>query len=491
MSANVSKSAKVRAKLNHPIIDTDGHTVEFTPVFFDYIKEVGGAGMSERYKKAVGSRSNNRWMDLSEEERRYTRATCPPWWARPAKNTLDRATASLPHLLYQRMDELGLDFAVLYPTFGLTEPPRIDDEEVRRASCRALNTFHMDIYGPYADRMTPVAVIPVHTPREAMEELEYAVKTQGFKAAVISHVQRPVPKILKEHPEVAGQMTFIDLLALDSEHDYDPFWAKCVELKVAVTTHATGQGWGSRRSVSNYMFNHIGHFGAAGEAFCKALFFGGVTRRFPNLNFAFLEGGVHWACGVFSDIVGHWKKRNAKAIHNLDPQRLDGELMRRLIDEHGNDRMKGKADEIIKWVTQPQRRPKNLDDWAACRAEKLEDLRDLFIPNFYYGCEADDPMVAWAFNSKVNPMGVKFKAMMSSDIGHWDVTDMNEVVEEAHELVDDGLITEEDFRDYTFANAATLYAGMNPDFFKGTVCEAAVAKLLQSASPHAEQAVSA
>jgi hypothetical protein len=65
------------------------------------------------------------------------------------------------------------------------------------------------------------------------------------------------------------------------------------------------------------------------------------------------------------------------------------------------------------------------------------------------------------------------------------------VVEEAHELVDDGLISEEDFYDYTFANAAMLYAGMNPDFFKGTVCEAAVAKLLRSASPHAAQAVSA
>jgi hypothetical protein len=56
----------------------------------------------------------------------------------------------------------------------------------------------------------------------------------------------------------------------------------------------------------------------------------------------------------------------------------------------------------------------------------------------------------------VNSLGVKFKAMMSSDIGHWDVTDMNEVVEEAHELVEDGLITEEDFCDYTFVNAATL-----------------------------------
>jgi hypothetical protein len=32
---------------------------------------------------------------------------------------------------------------------------------------------------------------------------------------------------------------------------------------------------------------------------------------------------------------------------------------------------------------------------------------------------------------------------------------------------------------------------MNPDFFKGTVCEAAVAKLLQSSSQNAAQAVSA
>ena len=65
---------------------------------------------------------------------------------------------------------------------------------MRRASCRALNTFHMDIYGPYADRLTPVAVIPVHTPQEAIEELEFAVKTQGFKAAVISTCSDRCPK---------------------------------------------------------------------------------------------------------------------------------------------------------------------------------------------------------------------------------------------------------------------------------------------------------
>jgi len=30
-----SKSAAVRARLNHPIIDSDGHTAEFEPALFD------------------------------------------------------------------------------------------------------------------------------------------------------------------------------------------------------------------------------------------------------------------------------------------------------------------------------------------------------------------------------------------------------------------------------------------------------------------------
>ncbi len=479
---NGSRSAKVRARVNHPIIDTDGHTVEFTPVLLDYIKDIGGADMVSRYKTAVSGRTNNRWMHLSEQERRDGRATCPPWWARPAKNTLDRATASLPRLLHDRMDELGMDFTVLYPTFGLTEPPRIEEEEVRRVACRALNAFHADIFRDYADRMTPVAVIPVHTPQEGIEELEHAVREQGFKAAVISHVERPVPKVVAEHPELGAHATYLDVLGLDSPYDYDPFWAKCVELKVAVTTHSTGQGWGSRRSVTNYMYNHIGHFGAAGEAMCKAMFFGGVTRRFPRLKFAFLEGGVSWACSLYSDIVGHWKKRNVRAIRDLDPASMDRGLMKKLIVEYGNDRTQSRLDDIIDWFSQPQRHPRELDDWSLCRAESLEDLRDLFVPNFYFGCEADDPMAAWAFNTKINPLGARLKAMMSSDIGHWDVTDMKEVVEEAYELVENRIISEEDFRDFSFTNPASLYAAMNPEFFQGTVCDAAVRSLLGGGS---------
>ncbi len=490
-STKETLSAKIRAGLNHPIIDTDGHTVELQPVFFDYLRRFGGADMIKKYQRASGARPNNLWVAMTEEDRRDARVTCPPWWARPARNTLDRATASLPRLLHERMDELGMDFTVLYPTEGLFTPPTFADEEIRRAACRALNAYHADVYREYADRMTPVAVIPAHTPQEAIEELEYAVNELGFKAMVTAHVERPVPKVNRELPALSDHASYLDLLALDSEYDYDPFWAKCVELKVAVTTHSSGMGWGSRRSITNYMFNHIGHFGASGEAMCKALFFGGVTRRFPNLPFGVLEGGVSWACSLFADMIEHWKKRNSMAIGNLDPRSMNVELFKRLIDEYGEDIMKSLSAEIIEGLTRPARRPSGLDDWAKCEITNLEDIKDLFIPNFFFGCEADDRTVAWAFDTKVNPMGVRLGAMMSSDIGHWDVDDMTEVVAEAYELVEDGLISEQDFRDFTFTNSVRLYAGLNREFFRGTVCESAVDNLFKGESVRQDRATQA
>ena len=123
-----SKSAAVRARLNHPVIDSDGHTVEFEPAVMDYLKQVGGTKIVERYKAGWTNGSAGRlgslfrWSQLSLAERRDQRATRSPWWALPTKNTLDRATATLPKLLYERLDEIGLDFTVLYPTIGLLPP---------------------------------------------------------------------------------------------------------------------------------------------------------------------------------------------------------------------------------------------------------------------------------------------------------------------------------------------------------------------------------
>jgi predicted TIM-barrel fold metal-dependent hydrolase len=403
----------------------------------------------------------------------------------PAKNTLDRATALLPRLLYERLDEFGFDFTVLYPTAGLAIP-YIAEDEIRRATCRAFNLYIARQFGEFSDRMTPAAAIPMHTPAEAIDELEYIRNELGLKVVVMtSMVPRAIPAFEHSASEVGRLATFADVFGIDSPHDYDPVWAKCVELGIMPTFHAGTRGSGFRTSPTNFVYNHIGHFAVAGEAVAKALFLGGVTRRFPTLKFAFLEGGVGWACGLYSDLIGHWKKRNRRALEEVDPANLDRKLMRELFDRFGGHQLAERIDNSTIFDglgATATGNVRDLDDFSACGIEHAEDIRELFTRNFYFGCEADDPINAWAFNSRVNPYGARIKTLLGSDIGHFDVVNMNEVLGEAYELVEDGLITEEDFREFVFLNPLRFWGGGNPDFFKGTIIESACAEALRDSS---------
>ena len=55
---------------------------------------------------------------------------------------------------------------------------------------------------------------------------------------------------------------------------------------------------------------------------------------------------------------------------------------------------------------------------------------------------------------------------------------MNEPVAEAFELVEHGVLSVEEFREFTFVNPARLHVEANPDFFAGTTVEAAVREAL-------------
>ena len=63
------------------------------------------------------------------EERHATRTPRGPWWSAPAKQTIDLATALFPQLLYERLDEIGIDFGVVYPSLGLVFL-HTDDEQL-------------------------------------------------------------------------------------------------------------------------------------------------------------------------------------------------------------------------------------------------------------------------------------------------------------------------------------------------------------------------
>ena len=476
--------AAIRARLDHPVIDSDGHVMEFMPLVLDYVKEIGGAQAVDGFQQALAR--FGRWFGMTPDERRDTWTWIPPAGnGTPPLSTLDNASAYLPRLLHGRMDDLGLDYAIIYPSLGLlcVSTPGMQDDETRRVACRAFNTYYADFYRECSDRLTPAAIIPMHTPEEAIEELEHAVGVLGLKAVVVAgHVRRPIPALLREHPELAtsGLADRLDTFGLDSDHDYDPFWARCVELKVAPTQHNAFIGVGGHQSVSNYTYNHLGHFADSGAALCKSLILGGVARRFPTLRFGFLECGVGWACTLLADLVGHWEKLSLKAWEASRRRDHDLDEMRRLIREHGPPRLQERLPEVMDMLAKQHATEPLADEFAASGIESVEDIRDLFVPNFFFGCEADDPVTAWAFNGKANAFGARLQAMMGSDIGHWDVPDMRMVLPEARELVEKGLIGEDDFRDFVFTNPVRMHTGMNPDFFAGTRCESAVQEVLSA-----------
>lgn len=460
---------QIRAELDHPVVDADGHIIEYLPLLRDLVADEGGGAVADRFDALTSSAALRRSLDL--ETRRAHAVSRTGWWAVPARNTLDRATAMLPRLLYERLDELGIDVAVLYPTVGLTVMA-VDDDELRRATARACNRYYAEAYGPYADRLRPVGVIPTYDPDEAVAELEHATTTLGLRGFLFGGlVLRPTPG----HDPSDRAARWVDGLGLDSAHDYDPLWARCVELGVSPTFHSTGIGFGSRTSPTNYVANHIGNFAAGSEAVCRSLFFGGAMSRFPELSFAFLEGGVAWACNLVSDIIGHYEKRNLDALAHYDPHALDHAHLAELLDRYGDASFTARADrlaETLAFLSDPDEDPATLDEWAASGVRSVDDITAIFTERCFFGCEADDPMNALAFDGRILPGGSRLRAMFASDIGHWDVPDFSGVLPEAWELVDDGLVDRDQFAEFVFGNVARLFTGTNPGFFDGTVVEA-------------------
>ena len=453
-------ASDVRERIDHPVIDGDAHVLELGPVFLQHVREVGGD--PERFDPLSGVPVENlhRTHHLTdpvapvESARRVVR----PWWVE-ASNTLDWASAAAPSLLYSRLDELGFDFVVLYPTIGVSLL-HTQTAEIRQVACRAYNRWAAESFGPFVDRMRPVALVPMHTPDEALAELEHVAELALGAVLIPSYVQRG------SVPDGSGRTSpWLDPFGLDSEYDYDPVWARCDELRLPVTAHSPGMGWLDRASPTNFSYNHVGHFAASGELLSKALFFGGVTYRHPGLRFAFLEGGVGVACRVYADLVSHWRRRGKAGLSDLDPRRVDIDETMALLEQHGDARSHAQAEAIRRSLERRQSSPALQDDFASAGIESVADIAARFVDVFSFGAEADDPLTPWAFARTINPGEVQLQVFFGSDIGHWDVLDFRDPLVEAYEQVERGLISPHDFRAFVFGNAARVY-GANPEFFR-------------------------
>jgi predicted TIM-barrel fold metal-dependent hydrolase len=474
MSSRTSK--QIRSELDHPIIDTDGHVLELLDATYPYLRET------------LGAKNFQRWLDrgaiakVAQREqtvdRSKTRVPQGSWWGGPpASNVKDRATAILPALLADRMDELGMDFAVLYPTNTLLTCAETD-EDIRRGLCAGFNTYYAEMYSPFRDRMAMAGIIPMHTPEEAVAELQHCkdlgLKTVCFPEGVVRPIAEP-----SEGPGspwfFPGQTHWFDSFGLDSQHDYDPVWSACTELGFVAAFHGgLTVRPGLHCSTSSYVANHVGQFAASMYPLCKALLFGGVPARFPDLPMTFLECGVSWAMQMLNDVIEHWEKRNIDVIGTMDPELLDRTALAEYMSKYGgalNDLLASDPFDYIQRLPIHGGTPDELDEFIHMRVTSRADIAAQFTRSFFFGCEADDRGIATAFSPLV-PEGRMLNVLFSSDIGHWDVPDMADVVRESHELVDDGILTPEQWRAAVCDNAIDMYERVNPEFFVGTTVEA-------------------
>jgi predicted TIM-barrel fold metal-dependent hydrolase len=127
------------------------------------------------------------------------------------------------------MDEQGIDQSLMFPTLAsLIEERTRDDVELTHSVMHALNEWLLEQWTfDYEGRIysTPVITLPIV--EKAIEELEWCVE-HGAKTVLV----RPAPV-----PSVKG---FTRSMGLP---EFDPFWARCVELGIPVSMHASDTGY--------------------------------------------------------------------------------------------------------------------------------------------------------------------------------------------------------------------------------------------------------
>jgi hypothetical protein len=355
----------------------------------DFLQQGAGPEVSGRFWKGFQAQNQRSWHQLTAEERRRANVYRPAFWLSPAENSLDRATAMLPRLFRERLPELGMDYSIVYPSIGLLVPS-MADEELRRAGCRAYNTMVAELFRGCEDRLTAAAAIPCHTPQEAIEEMDYALGELGLKVPMVgSMVRRPLRNpdgTAIDAPRLLDRGFWVDLLALDSEHDYDPLWQKCLDMKVPMTftPRPRALACAARRQATSSTRPGICR---GRPCLCQGAVFGGVTAasrhcRSHSLNVA------HPGRSAGMRPAGALGKRSGKNLQRLDPRRVDYALMTSLFDKYGGllaGRM-SPASEAGR-AEQPY-----VDEFAAAGIETIEDFYDRLIPN---STTAARPTTVW------------------------------------------------------------------------------------------------
>ena len=272
-------------------VDADGHILEPPDTWEKYI--------DPKYKdRTIRLRTNEDGLEVLELNGRPAKYSQPGQLAQfgAMGKKSEAETAPHPDRTYvgeapfgsmypkerlARMDQEGLDKAIIYPSIGLLwETEEVEGLDLQAAYAQAYNRWVVDFCSDSAGRLIPIAHISMGDGNVAAQELERAVKA-GAKGAFFV----PFTPTNKSH----------------AHPDYDPFWAKAQELDVPVGIHPSGEPPAKRvhqrfKDMQKWALWHFNVHGAQGplQAF-TAMFQYGLFERFPKIKVVVLESGAGWA----------------------------------------------------------------------------------------------------------------------------------------------------------------------------------------------------
>ena len=208
------------------------------------------------------------------------------------------------------MDQEGLDVAVLFPTRGLfvlgldTKSVMGADglePELAAAIARAYNDWLADFCAPHPTHLLGAGMVAPHDVTSAVAEARRCAVELGFKAVFLS-------------PGTVGRRPWHDPY-------YDPLWAECERLGIAVGFHGGGQNF-LKPDFSLEIFDRLMMWHTFSQplgimATAVSLTAGGVCERFPRIRFALLEGNCSWAPWLFYRLDEHYEWLGAHEAPDL------------------------------------------------------------------------------------------------------------------------------------------------------------------------------
>ncbi len=142
------------------------------------------------------------------------------------------------------------------------------ETDLGRKIARTINERLAEVTASNPDRFVPLGTLPMQEPELAVQELEYCMKTLGFKGIEIG-------------TNVAG----VEI----ADPCYEKMWAKCEALGAVVFLHPIGFT-SPQRLTQHFLTNVIGNPLDTTVALAHIVF-GGVLERYPKLKIVTAHGG--------------------------------------------------------------------------------------------------------------------------------------------------------------------------------------------------------